>query len=63
MLSALITREGKVANLFALASPDPLLTQAAMEAVRKWTYTPYLLNGEATDVSTNITVNFNLNPL
>jgi protein TonB len=32
-----------------------------MEAVRRWTYKPYLLNGDPVEVDTTITVNFNLN--
>jgi protein TonB len=32
-----------------------------LNAVRQWTYKPYLLNGEPTDVDTMVTVNFNLN--
>ena len=33
---------------------------AAWDAVKQWTYRPYLLNGEPTEVDTTITVNFNL---
>ena len=60
VLAAEITKEGKIARLVPLASPDPSLTGAAIDAVRTWTYQPYLLNGEPTTVSTTITVNFNL---
>jgi TonB family protein len=61
VLAAEITKEGTIANLIPLASPDPSLTEAATDAVKKWTYKPYLLNGEPTTVDTIITVNFNLN--
>lgn len=61
LLHATITRQGKVRGLFVLASPHPVLSEAAMHAVRDWTYSPYLLNGQPTDVDTTITVNFNLN--
>lgn len=61
VLLAEITKEGKIDHLWPLASADPLLTTAAMAAVSKWTYRPYLLNGQPTSVTTNITVHFNLN--
>ncbi len=61
VLLAEITKQGTVSNLFALASPSPSLTQAAIAAVSKWTYRPYLLAGAPADISTTITVNFNLN--
>ncbi len=61
VLMAEITKQGTVSNLFPVASPDPSLTQSAIAAVSKWTYKPYLLNGEPVSVSTTITVNFNLN--
>jgi outer membrane biosynthesis protein TonB len=31
-----------------------------LEAVRKWRYRPYLLNGRLVDVATTITVDFEL---
>jgi protein TonB len=37
-----------------------MLVPAAMEAVRQWQYKPYILNGEAIEVETQITVNFTL---
>jgi protein TonB len=39
---------------------DPLLVPAALEAVKKWRYRPFLLNGEPVEVETTITVNFDL---
>jgi protein TonB len=61
LLHAIITREGKIRALFVLASPAPVLSEAAMDAVRHWIYTPYLLNGQPTEVDTTVNVNFNLN--
>jgi protein TonB len=40
-------------------SGPQMLQSAAVEAVRNWRYKPYLLNGEPTEVETQITVNFN----
>jgi TonB family protein len=61
ILSAIISREGAISSLEIIASPDESLSRAAVSAVKHWTYTPYLLNGEPTEVDTTITVNFNLN--
>lgn len=62
VLCAHISKEGKIASLDVVASPDPSLSQAATDAVRQWTYNPFLRNGAPTEVDSIITVNFNLNP-
>ncbi len=61
LFAAQITEVGMIGRLVPLASPSPVLTEAAETAVKQWTYTPYLLNGKPTKVDTEITVNFNLN--
>ena len=58
-LHAVISREGVIESL-QLVSGHPLLSRAALEAVRQWRYRPYLLNGQAVEVETQITVNFTL---
>ncbi len=58
-LKARIDKEGNVVNL-QLISGHPMLAPAAIEAVKQWKYNPYLLNGEAVDVETTVTVNFTL---
>jgi len=60
LLSAIIGVDGNVRRLVPIASTNPMFTDAAMEAVKKWKYLPYLLNGEPTEVDTTITVNFSL---
>ncbi len=35
-----------------------MLTGSALDAVQRWRYKPYLLNGDPTEVDTTITVNF-----
>jgi protein TonB len=35
-----------------------MLTSAAVDAVHRWRYKPYLLNGDPTEVETTINVNF-----
>jgi len=57
VLRAVISRTGAIENLQVL-SGHPLLTGAALEAVRQWRYRPYILNGEPVEVETQVTVNF-----
>jgi len=56
-LEAVISKDGAIDNLRVI-SGHPLLTQAAIDAVRQWRYKPTLLNGEPVEVVTTITVNF-----
>ncbi len=57
--TALIAKDGTVQNL-QLISGHPVLVPAAAEAVKRWVYRPTLLNGEPTEVITQIDVNFTL---
>ena len=57
VLFAVISKNGTIENLHAM-SGHPLLIGAATEAVSQWRYRPYILNGEAIEVETQITVNF-----
>ncbi|HUO36304.1 MAG TPA: energy transducer TonB [Candidatus Acidoferrum sp.] len=56
-LRAIISADGRIRELTAL-SGSPLLARAAIEAVSQWRYRPTLLNGQAVEVETLITVNF-----
>jgi protein TonB len=58
VLHAIISKEGTIKNLSVISGPEMLRT-AATEAVQNWRYKPYLLNGDPTEVDTQITVNFN----
>src|SRR5579864_7087748 len=62
VLRAVILMDGSVGGLGSIASPDPSLTKAAMNAVRQWRYEPSLLNGKPMETVTTITVNFQLEP-
>ena len=57
VLEAIISQEGTMKNL-RLVSGHPLLVPAAIDAVSQWRYRPYILNGAAIEVETQITVNF-----
>jgi protein TonB len=56
-LHAIIAKDGTIQSI-SVVSGHPLLASAALEAVRQWRYRPYLLNKEAVEVETFITVNF-----
>ena len=60
VLRAIISKEGTMKSLVVLSGPS-MLQGAALDAVKQWTYKPYLLNGEPTEVDTTIMVNFTLN--
>ena len=57
LLAAVISKDGIIENLRTL-SGHPMLVPAAISAVSQWRYKPYILNGEAIEVDTQITVNF-----
>jgi TonB family protein len=61
-LNVLISREGTVVNV-TVVSGHPLLTAAAIDAVRQWVYRPTLLNGTPVEVLTTASVPFNLDPV
>ena len=59
VLQAVIGKDGTVQNLRVL-SGHPMLTAAAIDAVKQWQYKPFYLNGEPVEVDTQINVNFTL---
>ena len=59
VLHATISKTGTVEELEVVSGPEMLRT-SAMDAVRQWTYKPYLMNGQPTEVETTITVNYTL---
>jgi TonB family protein len=58
-LEAMITKDGRVRDVHAIAGPS-LLVKAAQDAVEKWRYRPYTLNGKREDTKTRIVVRFML---
>jgi TonB family protein len=59
ILHAIIAKDGSVQDLY-LDEGQCLLTQSAMEAVKKWRYSPTTLNGMPVEVDTTIQVIFAL---
>jgi TonB family protein len=60
VLAAVIGIDGKIHDLETLVSPSSLLAKSAEDAVKKWEYKPYLLNGKPVEVETIVNVNFKL---
>ena len=57
ILEAIISKQGYVDNLRVIKG-HPMLTEAAMHAVKQWYYKPTVLNGAPVEVITRVTVNF-----
>jgi TonB family protein len=58
-LLATVGKKGNITSVKTL-SGEPLLAQAAADAVKQWKYKPYLLNGEPVEIQTQVTINFKL---
>jgi len=58
-LHVIIGRDGAIKQL-EIVYGDPMLQQAAVDAVRQWQYQPTLLNGEPVEIDTTIDVIFSL---
>jgi protein TonB len=59
ILEAVLDTTGRVTQLRVLRS-EPLLDQAALDAVRQWRYSPSLFYGKPVSVLMTITVRFTL---
>lgn len=59
LLAAVIDTQGRITQLHTL-SGHPLLIPAAISAVQQWRYKPYILNGQAVEVETQVSVVFTL---
>ena len=57
VLAATIGTDGKIKKV-NVVSGHPLLTQAALDAVKHWRYQPSYLNGAPVEVDSSITLNF-----
>lgn len=57
VLHAIISKQGTIESLNVLSGPA-MLQGAAVDAVSKWRFTPYMMNGEPTEVESTINVNF-----
>jgi TonB family protein len=60
VLGALIGTDGRIRDLEVLASPSKLLTDSALDSVRRWEYRPYQLNGQPVEVETVVNVTYSM---
>jgi protein TonB len=60
LLECLVSEEGRVIRVGVVRSSNPLLDEAAMEAVQQWVYTPTLVDGVPVAVILKVTVQFDL---
>jgi len=58
-LLATVSKSGDISAV-KIVSGDPQLTHAAADAVKRWKYKPYLLNGEPVEIQTQVTVKFKM---
>jgi len=56
----LLSKEGNVKEITIVESPNELLSQSAVEAVKQWKYAPVLQNGEPVEVIFTVTINYTL---
>ena len=59
IIDAIISRSGSIESARVLSGP-PMLQRAALDAVQRARYLPFLLNGQPTEVQTTITINFRM---
>jgi protein TonB len=60
IVEATVNERGRVVNV-SLVQGAPLFSDAALEAVKKWVYTPTLVSGVPTPIIMTVTVHFRLN--
>ena len=56
-LRIVIGADGSVKDVSALGG-NAALADAAVKAVRRWKYRPPVMNGQAVEAETNVTINF-----
>jgi TonB family protein len=61
ILNVILRKDGSV-MVQNVAEGDPILSPAAIEAVRQWHYEPTMLNGQPIELETKISVTFTLGP-
>jgi protein TonB len=59
VIQATISKTGAIDNLHVVSGPT-MLRQAALDAVKTWRYSPYMLSGEPVEVETTVNVVFAL---
>lgn len=60
ILGARIDKEGQVSRVIVQKGMDPLLNQAAVDAVKQWKYEPMIIKGKSVEALFTVTVRFAL---
>ncbi len=60
LLEFIITAEGRVINAKVISSSDPIFESYAIEAVRKWVFTPGEKDGKKVNTRTRVPIPFNV---
>ncbi len=58
-LEATVDKDGSISNIKVIKG-DAMLARAAVDAVKRWKYKPYYLDGQPVQLQTQITINFKL---
>ena len=61
ILNVQVLGDGRVGDIDIIKG-DPLLSEAAVNAVKQWTYRPYSIGGQPVDSQTRVTIKFTLPP-
>ncbi|MGA2674658.1 MAG: energy transducer TonB [Terracidiphilus sp.] len=61
VLRATVGADGRITD-FVIESGPAMLQQAAIDAVKQWTFKPYMVDGDVAEMETTITVPFILSP-
>jgi protein TonB len=59
-LTIVVNEEGLVYELRGMEGNNPILEEAAIDAVKQWQYSPTLLNGEPVPAQTTVAIMFGL---
>jgi protein TonB len=59
LVDVIVGTNGKVTDT-KLVFGHPALAKVTVDAIRKWKFKPYLLNGNPIEVETQVTMNFSL---
>lgn len=61
VLDVQVLGDGTIGNI-SIVKGNPVLAEAAVQAVRQWKYQPYVLDGRSVESQTRVTINFSLPP-
>ena len=59
VLGITIGRKGEVTNIIVQGG-HPILITSAIDAVKKWKYRPYVVNGEAVEVDSTVKIQYHM---